>query len=259
MRISVIARKGGVGKTSTSVSLAAGLAEEGRRTLLVDLDSQGNVGLSLGLGLAELVPSINDVLMDGEPIAEAIRPTEVSDLHIVTCDHRFEDAAARLGRLPAEERVSLLGEALDELGDRYEAVVFDTGGGMDLVVANALQASDAYVICMQPEKLSMDGLLIVRREIQAMQAQYGIDASLLGILFTMVDPRLVAARETIEEVRRHLGEAVYQVEIPRTTRIAEAPYRGEPIFTAFPTSTGSEAYRAMVRETLQRARAKGLT
>lgn len=91
-----------------------------------------------------------------------------------------------------------------------------------------------------------------------MEAQYGVQAELLGVLFTMVDPRLVAARETIEEVRAHLGESVYQVEIPRTTRIAEAPYRGEPIFTAFPSSTGAEAYRAMVRETLQRAKIKGL-
>ena len=252
MILTILSRKGGVGKTTTAVNLAAGLADEAP-TLLVDLDSQANVGTSLGIEFPDLVPSITDALLDGESMEGVIRDTSVQGLSLITCDHRFKNAAARIGKLEATERGGLLREALQEVQDRFSYIVIDTGE-LDLVAANALAASDAYIMTIQPEKLSLDGLKIARNEIQELGAIYGFETQMLGILFTMVDHRITTVQDVVSQVRNALGDAVFQVEIPRNTRVAEAPWVGKPVSLASPMSTGAEAYRAFTLEVLQRMR-----
>jgi chromosome partitioning protein len=258
MRLSILSRKGGVGKTTTAVNLAAGLADEGLRTCLVDLDSQGNVGLSFGWRLDALAPSMTDVLMDGEPIESAVRETPVPNLHVVTCDERFANAAARIGQLPAAERTTLLRDALEPIRAAYDVVLYDNAAAVDLVAVNALVASDAYLIVMQPEKFSLDGLQSFRRAVKSLEAQHGLTADLLGIAVTMADDRLVVVREVIEVLRANCGPEVLTTEIPRNTRVHEAQFAGKPVYQYSPTSTGAEAYRALTREVVQRATQRGL-
>lgn len=257
MRLAIIARKGGVGKTTTAINLAAGLAAGGGRSLLIDLDSQGSVGVALGLAAEDLVPSLADVVLDGAPLESAVREhVSTPRLTFAPCDRRFRDAGARLARLAAEERLRVLSDVL-ETTDSYDHVVIDTAG-LGLVTLNALVACDLYMLVLQPEKLSLDGLRQVRHELAELSAQHGITARQVGVLFTMVDSRIVAVREVIAEARRALGGEVFTTEIPRTTRLAEAPWAGKPILSAFPDSAGARAYEEFTREVMWRAAGLGV-
>ena len=246
--IAVANQKGGVGKTTTAVNLAAGLALAGRQTLLVDLDPQGNATTGLGLSKAELAQSVYGVLLDGVPAAEAIHPTGIAGLSILPSEIDLVGAEIELVSVPDRER--RLRRALDSVRSSYEHLVLDCPPSLGLLTLNALTAADSVLIPLQCEFYAMEGLAHLLRTISMVRERLNPSLRVEGILFTMFDGRVALASQVREEVKRHLASQVLTTVIPRNVRLTESPSHGKPIFLYDLRSSGSVAYLDLTREVL---------
>jgi len=257
MILAIVNNKGGVGKTTTAVNLAAGLARPNRRgrVLLVDLDSQGSASLALGMARAALVPSAAEVLLDGLPVRAAIRPTEIAGLDLLTGAMALANADVVLGEVAGREH--RLREALAPVRDAYRFILLDCPPSLSLLPINALVASDAFLVPVTPQYLAVEGLVNLMDAVARLQAGMDTHAPLLGLLLTLVDYRARATRELVEMIRGQYGKLVLQTEIRVNVRLSEAPSFGQPIFAYAATSAGAEAYRRLVPEVLARCRQVG--
>jgi chromosome partitioning protein len=252
MMVAILNTKGGVGKTTTAVNLAAGLATPRRRVLLVDLDSQGSASLALGVARADLAPSAAEVLLDGLPVRQAIRPTAVPGLDLLTGAMTLANADLVLGAVAGREQ--RLRTALEPVRDAYRFILLDCPPSLSLVPINALVASDALLVPVTPQYLAIEGLVTLLDAVARLQARMGTNAALLGLLLTLVDARARATRDLVAMLRAHYGAQVWQTEIPVNVRLSEAPSFGHPIFTYAGRSAGAQAYRRLVPEFLARCR-----
>ena len=252
--LAVANQKGGVGKTTTSVSLAAALAEQGLHVLLVDFDPQGNASSGLGMRATSEDATVYDVLVEGLPLAEAIVRTSQPRLELVRAT--IDLAGAEVELVSAYSREHKLRRALEQVRDEYDVVIIDCPPSLGLLTVNALTAADGVVVPIQCEYFALEGLGALRRNAQLIQDQLNPDLEITGFVLTMEDSRTNLSQQVVEEVRSHFGDRVFNARIPRSVRLAEAPGFGQPITQFDPSSRGAMAYRRLAHEVTQRLDAR---
>jgi chromosome partitioning protein len=245
-------QKGGVGKTTTAINLAASLAAAERRTLLVDMDPQGNAGSGLGIDRTALPGTIYDALINGQPMEELVRPTELRYLEVVPATADLTGAEVELVGL--ERREFRLKDALAGLARRYDHVVVDCPPSLGLLTLNALTAADAVLIPLQCEYYAMEGLAQLMSTIELVQQSLNPRLSVEGIVLTMFDQRANISHQVADEVKRVFPELVYSSVVPRNVRLAESPSFGKPVLLYDIKSRGCEAYLGVARELLKRGK-----
>ncbi|WP_022834666.1 ParA family protein [Salisaeta longa] len=248
--IPIINNKGGVGKTTTTVNIAAGLGRQGQRVLLVDLDSQASASLALGVSRDNLRPSVAEVLFDETSTGEAIRSTSERNVDLITGALRLADADTRLSRV--QNRQARLLNVLESVTDRYDYVLVDCPPSTSLLTINALVAADAFLIPASPSYLSLEGVVSLGKVVSTVRRELGEAAPVLGVLLTMVREGDAQAQENIEAVREHYGGKVFNTEIHHDPPLEEAPEAGQSIFRFAPDTRGAREYSALVDEVIDR-------
>lgn len=247
--ISIINQKGGVGKTTTAVNLAAFLADKGYKTMLVDADSQGNAtsGLSKDAVFEE---TLYDVLLDDVSIEEAVVKTDIKKLSILPAS--IDLAGAEIEMVSVEKREFLMKRKLDQVRDKYDFILIDCPPSLGLMTLNALVASQEILIPIQAEFYALEGLSQLVKTVQVVTRKLNPGLSILGILLTMFDGRTNLSLQVADEVKKYFGNKVFRTVIPRSVKLSEAPSFGEPILTYAPKSKGAEAYKKLCREVIKR-------
>jgi chromosome partitioning protein len=242
-----------VGKTTTAVNLGAALAERGLQVLLVDCDPQANATSGLGVRPSELVSSIYDVIVLGQPISELARKIDdVPGLTLVPSNVSLAGSELELAELPLRE--SRLRLALDGL-QNYDYVLLDTPPSLGLLTVNCLVAADSMLVPLQCEYYALEGLSLLTQSQSLVRQSLNPGLSLAGIVLTLFDPRTILSSQVVSEVRRQFGDQAFNTVIPRSVRLSEAPSHGLPITLYDPTGRGAAAYRALAEELLLRTAA----
>ena len=238
-------QKGGVAKTTTTINLGVAFQEMGHRVLVVDLDPQGNLTMSLGLNPDSVRPSMYDVLVSGVSIEEALHHQEL-DIVVASIDLAAVEIA--LSSLIGRERA--LRKALMQVDDQYDYILIDTPPSLGLLTINALTAADAVIVPVQCEYLSLRGLAQLERTLELVRENLNPTVHIAGIVPTMYDSRTIHGREAVEVLRSSFGDLVFETTIKKTIRFAEAPVRGESVLKYAPDSQAAKAYRQLAREVL---------
>jgi chromosome partitioning protein len=250
--IAIANQKGGVGKTTTSVNLGAGLAELGFRVLVVDLDPQGNATTGLGINARNLQNSIYDVLMHDLPIEDCVEPTSLKNLFVAPAT--IDLAGAEIELVPAFSRELKLKRALQEARDDYDFALIDCPPSLGLLTVNGLAAADAVIVPIQCEYYALEGLGQLLRNVALVRTNLNPTLDVRGIVLTMYDARTKLSDQVEQEVREHFGPKVYRTVVPRTVRLSEAPSFGQPIIIFDSTSRGAIAYRELSKEVCRGAK-----
>jgi chromosome partitioning protein len=250
--IAIVNQKGGVGKSTTAVSLGAALAELGHRVLVVDLDPQGNASTGLGIRHEERDVTVYDVLAVEAPIQGAVVPTPIDNLYAIPST--IDLAGAEIELVSQFSRELRLRKAIEPLRfeGSYDYVFLDCPPSLGLLTVNALAAAEELIVPIQCEYYALEGLGQLLRNVRLVQQNVNMSLRLTGIVMTMFDPRTKLSEQVVAEVRRYFGDRVYQTIIPRTVRLSEAPGFGQPITVYDPSSKGAQSYRDLANEVAAR-------
>ena len=249
--IAVASQKGGVGKTTTAISLGSCLAQEGQRVLIVDVDPQGSASSGLGVVGNDVAKTTYEVLLGESEARDAIRPTALANLDLIPAGQRLSGAEIELVSLLGRE--SRLKNALATVKDSYDLIFLDTPPSLGLMTVNALTAADSVLIPLQCEYLALEGLSQLISAIRLIQDHLNPALRIEGVLLTMFDARLNLSQQVADEARKFFSDRVYKSVIPRNVRLSEAPSFGKPIVLYDPHSSGAESYRELAREVLEHA------
>ncbi|GAB4034932.1 MAG: ParA family protein [Rubrivivax sp.] len=249
MRVFCVAnQKGGVGKTTTTVNLAAGLAQIGQKVLVVDLDPQGNATMGSGVDKRSLDPSVYDVLLESATLAEAVRPSPKGGYDVLGANRELAGAEVELVELERRER--RLRGAL--AGARYDFVLIDCPPSLSLLTLNGLCAAHGVIVPMQCEYFALEGLSDLVNTIKQVHANLNRELEIIGLLRVMFDPRITLQQQVSEQLKAHFGAKVFETVIPRNVRLAEAPSYGQPGVVFDPASKGATAFVDFAREMVRR-------
>lgn len=251
--IAVANQKGGVGKTTTAINLATALAAVGKRVLLVDLDPQTNASTGLGVDPVDRRPNAYDLIMDEAGLTQVAQATAVPGLMIVPATVDLSGAEVEL--VDVDRREFRLRHALAEGRERYDYIFVDCPPALGLLTVNALVAADAILVPLQCEFFALEGLSLLLRTVERVRRRLNPNLEMQGIVLTMYDNRTNLSGQVADDVRHHLGEAVYETVIPRNVRVSEAPSHGKPVLLYDVHSAGAQAYIHLASEVLRRERA----
>jgi chromosome partitioning protein len=249
--IAIANQKGGVGKTTTAVNLAAALVEQGQRVLLIDLDPYGYATLFSGVKKAQLAWTLNEVLMGEVEIAAALVPVSPGGYLLLGANQNLTTAEVQLPKAGAGREMKLR-HALDSIRSQFDVVLMDCTPSLNMITLNGLCAADSVLVPMPCDYYAMDGLANVVATLEQLRATVNPALRLEGIVRTMYDPRSNLARKIAAQVSEHFGEQLYRTSIPRNVRLAEAPAFGKPVLFYDRQSSGSRAYTALAGELLRR-------
>lgn len=252
--IAVTNQKGGVGKTTTAISLSACLADSGKRTLLVDLDPQGNATSGLGIDKTGLEKNLYDCLIEQTPMEEVVQKTAVKKLDVIPATMDIAGAAVELVTMDDREYIlkTCLQAYLAGAKKKYDFVVIDCPPSLGLLTINALVAADSVLIPVQCEFYALEGLAQLMQTVEMVRTSLNEKLHVLGLLMTMYDGRTNLSIQVTEEVKKYFSGQVFKTIIPRNVRLGEAPSYGEPITMYDPNSKGAEVYRKLAKEVIRR-------
>ena len=245
-------QKGGVGKTTTAVNLAAGLAKLGQRVLLVDLDPQGNATMGAGINKAELEGSIYEVLVGLATVADCRKLSETGRFDVLPANRELAGAEVELVELDNREKRLKL--ALADVDAEYDFMLIDCPPALSMLTLNGLCAAHGVIIPMQCEYYALEGLSDLVNTIKKVHARLNPDLRIIGLLRVMFDPRMTLSQQVSAQLEQHFGDKVFKTIIPRNVRLAEAPSYGMPGVSFDPSSKGAQAYVAFGAEMVERIR-----
>ncbi len=248
--IAIANQKGGVGKTTTAINLGASLAVSEKRTLVIDIDPQGNATSGLGIEKRESLPTVYGVLVDGLPVRECVlRSRHFDHLDVIPSNRDLVGAEIELVGVEARERI--LRNALAPLRDEYDFILVDCPPSLGLLTLNTLTAADSVLIPIQCEFYALEGLSQLLNTVRLVQRSLNPSLEIEGVLLTMYDRRLNLSKQVADEAREYFGRKVYRTAIPRNVRLAEAPSFGEPIAQYDVLSAGAQSYLALAQEVIR--------
>lgn len=248
--IAVVNQKGGVGKTTTAINLAAAVAMQGHGTLLVDCDPQANTTAGLGIARDEERDSVYDVLMGHATAADASIPTEIDKLSLIPGTKNMIGANVEL--VSSERREYRLRDALEPIRSQYRFIFLDCPPALDLLTLNSLVAADRLLVPMQAEYFALEGISELISTLDRVSAAFNPGLGLEGVLLTMFDERTNLSQQVRDNLRSFFGDKLFTTSIPRNIRLAEAPSHGKPVLLYDPRSRGAEAYQELAAELLRR-------
>ncbi len=248
--ISFSNQKGGVGKTTTCVNMAAYLAREGRKILLIDLDPQGNATTGLGFSKGALKKSVYNVLIEEEAVKDNVLDTELENLKILPAN--IDLAGAEVELVYKKNREKVLKEALEKVKSQYDYLLIDCPPSLGLITINALAAADSVVIPIQSEYYALEGLSQLMNSISLVRQHLNKSLKVEGVVLTMYDGRSIISRQIAAEIKKFFTKKLYEIVIPRNVRLSEAPSHGKPILLHDPKCAGARAYSALTEEFLKK-------
>jgi len=248
--ISFTNKKGGVGKTTTAINMAAYCAELGKRVLLVDIDSQGNATTGLGFSKSALKKSVYNVLIEGENVSNNVLPTQVKLLELLPAN--VDLTGAEVDLVYKRDRERILKTALDKVRGDYDYIFIDCPPSLGLLTVNAWVASDSVIIPIQAEYYALEGVSQLMNTIAMVKQHLNPSLTIEGVVITMYDGRALIARQITTEIKKFFKNKLYEIIIPRNVRLAEAPSHGVPILLHDPKCVGARAYKALTEEFLSK-------
>ena len=246
--IAVANQKGGVGKTTSAVNLSAGLAQLGKKTLLVDIDPQGNATSGIGINKADIDQCIYNVLIEDLTTQDVVVSTDIPNLDAIPATIQL--AGAEIELVPTISREIRLKKALESSVDHYDYIIIDCPPSLGLLTLNSLTAADSVIIPVQCEYYALEGLSQLLNTVRLVQKQLNRDLRIEGVLLTMLDARTNLGLQVIEEVKKYFQDKVYKTIIPRNVRLGEAPSHGKSIFNYDSKSKGAEVYLELAKEVM---------
>lgn len=243
-------QKGGVGKTSTCINVAAFLAKKGKKTLLIDMDPQGNTTTGVGFSKGELKSSVYNVLIEGAAPADCILKTEIENLYLLPSSIDLAGAEVELVYLKGREKK--LAAALESIKNDYDYVAIDCPPSLGLLTINALAAADSVIIPIQSEYYALEGLSQLMNTVRLVVKVLNPKLEIEGVVITMYDGRALVSKQIAAEIHKYFGKKTFDTVIPRNIRVSEAPSHGVPVMEHDPKCSGARAYEALTDELLRR-------
>ena len=248
--IAVANQKGGVGKTTTSINLAAALAEKGKKVLLIDSDPQGNATSGVGVDKNQVETPIYDLILGEKEIQDCIEYTEFENLHLIPSN--VDLAAAEIELIGVDNKEYILRDEVEKIKDKYEFIIIDCPPALSMLTINAMTTSDSVIVPIQCEYYALEGLSQLMHTIELVQDRLNPKLEMEGVVFTMYDARTNLSLQVVENVKDNLNQNIYKTIIPRNVRLAEAPSYGLPINLYDPKSKGTESYMLLAEEVINK-------